>query len=64
MQCGKPVTQEEFELGYAVCGCGKFAHVFRMSVLSKLPKDSELVNCQECRLWMVPVAQIKDSSGT
>ena len=36
--CARPVTPEEFELGYAVCHCGKYAHVFRASTLEKLPK--------------------------
>ena len=56
----RPVTQEEFEQGYSVCGCGKFAHVFRASMLTNLPNNYNGELCQECSLWMVAVEKLPD----
>lgn len=56
--CARPVTPEEFEQGYAVCDCGKFAHVFRASTLAKLPKDYNGELCKECSCLMVAVEKL------
>ena len=56
--CARPVTPEEFERGYAVCDCGKFAHVFRASTLSKLPKGYNGELCKECACLMVAVEML------
>lgn len=54
----RPVTPEEFEQGYAVCGCGKYAHVFRAATLAKLPKGYNGELCQECSCLMVAVEKL------
>lgn len=56
--CARPVTPEEFERGYAVCDCGKFAHVLRASTLSKLPKGYNGELCKECACLMVAVEML------
>lgn len=60
--CAKPVTPEEFEQGYAVCGCGKYAHVFRASTLAKLPKEYNGELCKECSCLMVAVEMLRPNA--
>lgn len=54
----RQVTPEELELGYAICNCGKYAHVFRASTLARLPKDYNGELCKECSCWMVAVDKL------
>lgn len=54
----KLVTNEDHGRGYVVCGCGKFAHVFRAAVLKQLPKGYDGELCQECSCWMVSVEKL------
>lgn len=56
--CARPVTPEELEQGYAVCGCGKYAHVFRAATLMKLPKDYAGELCGECSCLMVAIEKL------
>lgn len=56
--CARPVTPEEFQQGYAVCRCGKYAHVFRASTLAKLPKGYNGELCKECSCLMVSVEKL------
>ena len=56
--CARPVTPEEFERGYAVCDCGKFAQVFRASTLAKLPKGYNGEICKECSCSIVAVEML------
>ena len=58
MTCVMQMTEEEHERGYALCGCGKYAHVFRASVLQQLPKDYHGECCPECQCWMVAVEKL------
>ena len=57
--CARPVTPEEFEQGYAVCNCGKYAHVFRAATLAKLPKEYNGELCKECSCLMVAVEMLR-----
>lgn len=57
--CARAATQEEFKQGYAVCGCGKYAYVFRAAVLAKLPKDYNGEICKECSCLMVAVEMLR-----
>ena len=52
------LTSEEHAQGFAVCPCGKFAHVFRSAVLTKLPRGYNGELCSECNLWMCSVAKL------
>lgn len=52
-------TREDLDRGYMICGCGKFAHVFRASVLTTLPKNYHGERCPECNLWMVGVDKLR-----
>ena len=56
--CARPVTPEEFEQGYTICDCGKYAHVFRASTLSRLPKGYNGEHCRECSCLMVAVEML------
>ena len=56
--CARPVTPDEFEQGYVVCNCGKYAHVFRASTLARLPKDYTGELCKECSCLMVVVEKL------
>lgn len=46
------MTYTEQEQGYFVCDCGRFAHVWRASVLKRLPRDYHGELCPDCKLWM------------
>ena len=54
----RPITAEELKQGYAVCGCGKYAHVFKSAVLRLLPEGYSGEMCPECCLWMCAVDKI------
>ena len=56
--CARPVTPEEFEQGYAICNCGKYAHVFRSAPLARLPKGYNGELCKECSCLMVAVEKL------
>lgn len=45
------MTALEMERGYAVCGCGKYAFVFRAELLRFKPKDYLGELCPECNQW-------------
>lgn len=47
-----------FDQGYTVCGCGKYAHVYRASTLRRLPKGYNGELCEECSCWMVAVEKL------
>ena len=61
MSCGRQMTEEEIGRGYAICGCGKYAHVFRADVLWQLPKDYHGECCAECQFWMVALEKLTPS---
>jgi len=55
------LTPEQIAKGYAVCPCGKFAHVFRSAVLAKLPTGYFGDLCPECGLLMVAINKLEES---
>jgi len=54
----KQLTPEEIKQGYAVCECGKYAHVFKAAVLKQLPDDYHGEICPDCNLFMVAVDKL------
>lgn len=60
--CAGPVTPEEFKQGYAVCHCGKYAHVFRAATLARLPKGYSGELCTECSSLMVAVEMLRPNA--
>lgn len=52
-----------FDQGYTVCGCGKYAHVYRASTLRRLPKGYNGELCEECSCWMVAVEKLRPDAG-
>jgi hypothetical protein len=56
--CARPVAPEEFEQGYAICNCGKYAYVFRAATLARLPKGYNGDLCKECSCLMVAVEML------
>ena len=54
----KVMTGEDFKRGYVICGCLKFAHVFRAAVLKSLPKGYHGELCLECSCFMVAVDKL------
>lgn len=58
MICARPVTPDEHKQGYAVCACGKYAHVFRAAALAKLPRGYNGELCHECSCMMVAVEKL------
>lgn len=58
IDCRK-MTKEEHAQGYMICECGKYAFVFRASVLLRLPVGYDGEICPDCRLWMVAIDKLK-----
>ncbi len=54
----RQMTDKEHQQGFVVCECGKYAHVFRASVLQQLPKDYHGELCPNCQLWLVAVEKL------
>lgn len=59
----RKVTKGEHDLGYAICGCGKYAHVFKAAALQRLPKGYDGELCQECSCWMVSIEKLTPNAG-
>lgn len=62
MSNARPLSAKELENGYAVCFCGKYAHVFRAATLARLPKGYDGELCKECSRWMVAVEQLNEEN--
>ena len=58
MSVAKKMTAEDHKQGWSVCECGKYAYVFRSSVLAKLPQGYNGELCKECSLWMCAVDKL------
>ena len=57
----RPMIQQEHEQGYYLCGCGRYAHVFKAAVLARMHErhpDYHGERCPECNLWMVAVDKL------
>ena len=53
------LTPEQIAKGYTACPCGKFAHVFRHSVLANLPVWYFGEMCPECGLLMIAIDKLE-----
>lgn len=58
----KKMTAEEFKQGYTVCPCGKYAHIFRATVLQTLPTGYSGELCAECSMWMADVDKLQQGA--
>ena len=54
----RPMTPEEHRQGYAICGCEKFAFVWRTSLLRYMPEDYHGELCEECSTWTCSVEKL------
>ena len=57
----RKMTVTEHAQGFAVCDCGKFAHVFWAEVLRRLPQGYSGELCPECSLWMCSVEKLREA---
>jgi hypothetical protein len=55
------ISADEYKQGFAVCICGKYAHVFRASVLCRLPHGYNGELCAECSMWMCSVEKLREA---
>ena len=56
-------SNDDLEQGYTICGCGKYAYIFRASTLSRLPKGYNGELCQKCSSWMIAVEKLLPKNG-
>lgn len=66
MDAGGPrrLTAEEYRQGFTICPCGKFAYIFRASLIAKLPRGYSGELCPECSLWMCDVEKLQVNQST
>ena len=55
------MTKTELAQGWAVCDCGRYAHVFRNTVLRRIDMEhpdylGEM--CKECGSWMCAIDKL------
>jgi len=53
------MTPEEHARGYGICGCEKFAFVWRAELLRWMPADYHGELCPECQTWTCSVEKIR-----
>jgi hypothetical protein len=53
------MRKKEFDQGFVICECCKFAYVFRANVLRQLPDDYHGELCPKCNLWVVSIEKLK-----
>ena len=53
------MTQEEQNQGYAICGCEKFAFLWRSELLRWMPSGYHGELCQECSTWTCSLEKIR-----
>jgi hypothetical protein len=53
------MTPEEQDRGYAICGCEKFAFVWRAELLRWMPPGYHGELCPECQIWTCSVEKIR-----
>lgn len=51
----RKLTHNEISDGFLLCPCGKFAHVMKAEVLTRLPDGYTGELCPECSTWMCSV---------
>ncbi len=57
----KKLTRDDLQRGFIVCDCGKYAYVFRASVLSRLQGDQVGETCAECGQYMVSIEKLREA---
>lgn len=55
----RPMTPEEHAQGYAICGCEKYAFVWRAELLRWLLPGYHGECCQECQTWTCSVETLR-----
>lgn len=59
MTIARKVTTQEYEQGFVMCDCGKFAYIMKSSVVSKLRNGYSGELCPECNRWMCSVEELR-----
>ena len=55
------MTPGDYRSGFAICPCGKFAHVHKAAVLRQLPKHYSGELCGACRMWMCSTQLLREA---
>ena len=55
----RAMTPEEQAQGYAICGCEKFAFVWRSELMRWLPAGYHGELCPECQTWTCSVEKVR-----
>ncbi len=58
----KHLTGSDLRDGYTVCACGKYAYIYRVAVLRRLPDGYAGELCPKCHFWMCAVNKL-DGAG-
>jgi len=53
------MTPEEQHQGYAICGCEKFAFVWKAELLRWMPAGYQGELCAECATWTCSVEKLR-----
>jgi hypothetical protein len=53
------MTAEEQQRGYAICGCRKYAFVWRAEWLRWMPAGYHGEICEECNTWTCSVEKLR-----
>jgi hypothetical protein len=53
------MTAVEQRQGYAICGCEKFAFVWRAELLRWMPSGYHGELCQECSAWTCSIENLR-----
>ena len=55
----RKMTAQEQQQGYAICGCEKFAFVWRTELLRWMPAGYHGELCEECGTWTCSVEKLR-----
>ena len=55
----RKMTSQEQQQGYAICGCEKFAFVWRAELLRWIPPEYHGELCEECGTWTCSVEKLR-----
>jgi len=59
MNGAQKATAQEHEQGYAICGCEKYAFVWRAELLRWMPSGYHGELCPECQTWTCSVEKLR-----
>lgn len=57
----RQMTVEEYKQGFCICACGKYAFVFRNSIVNQLVDGYSGELCPECMMWMCSIDKLKEA---